>query len=220
MKNFLKFTILVTLTFSTIVAASEVPSIKKSSLEKLDRLLSPFEDLTEYALKEDFKAMKNGYKKIKSLKESGLLGKSVNNDVITQISQDIASLNNYINIKNYPEAALQSTKIFKTITNNFVYAKYIRKQIYIENLDGMGFEVLSLLSKKSIDYIQIQSIINKSQKSWISLRESLKDENSIDSFDLLFKALYHATMKRDSEMLGILASMDLALVDIIEKQLH
>ena len=46
----------------------------------------------------------------------------------------------------------------------------------------------------------------------------MEDENAIDSFDLLFKGLSHATTKQDKEMLKILASMDLALVDVIEKQ--
>jgi len=34
----------------------------------------------------------------------------------------------------------------------------------------------------------------------------MEDENAIDSFDLLFKALSYATIKQDKEMLRILAS--------------
>ncbi len=191
---------------------------KKNALKTLDKLLSPFEDMTEYALANNLSEMKKGYKDIETLEDSGLLAQSVNNGASKKISQDIESLESYINKENYSKAALLSIKLFKTIVNNYAYSEYVVNQIHIENLDGMGFEILSLLSKDSIDYIQIQSIINEAKKEWMFLRDNMKDENSIDSFDLLFKALFHATLKHDDKMLKILASMDLALVDVIEKQ--
>ncbi|MFK5938470.1 MAG: hypothetical protein QM497_08755 [Sulfurimonas sp.] len=241
MTTLLKNTITATLLLSTLLIAKEVPDSdegwhshrpilqlreraqervesKKNALEILDKVLSPFEDMTEYALDKDVSSMKKGYKNIEALEDSGLLAKSVNDGITAQISKDIESLEDYINTKNYSEVALLSTNIFKIITNNFAYSQYVNNQIHMENLDGMGFEILSLLSKKDINYEQIQSIINEAQKSWMFLRDEMKDENSIDSFDLLFKALFHTTIKHDYEMLKILASMDLALVDVIEKQ--
>lgn len=241
MKSLLKHTITATLLLSTLLIAKEVPDnnegwhsnrpllkmqekmeekveSKKNALEILDRLLSPFEDMTEYALSNDLPSMQQGYKNIEALEDSELLAKSVNDGVSAQISQDIETLESYINTQNYSEAALLSTKLFKTIANNFAYSEYVKDQIHIENLDAMGFEILSLLSKKSVDYKQIQSIINEAQNSWLSIKNNVKDENSVDSFDLLFQGVLHATMKQDREMLKILASMDLALVDIIEKQ--
>lgn len=241
MTTVLKNTITTTLLLSTLLIAKEVPDndegwhshrpivqlqeraeekveSKQNALKILDKLLSPFEDMTEYALNKNLASIHKGYKNIEALEDSGLLAKSVTNDATAQISQDIESLENYINAKHYSEVALLSTKLFKTIVNNFEYSQYVRNQIQIENLDGMGFEILSLIRKKGINYEQIQSIINEAQKSWMFLRDDMKDENSIDSFDLLFKALSHATIKQDKEMLKILASMDLALVDVIEKQ--
>ena len=198
--------------------AEEKAESKQNALKILDKLLSPFEDMTEYALDRDISSMKKGYKDIEALEDSGLLAKSVTDGISTQISQDIESLENYINTKNYSEVALLSTKLFKIIVNNFAYSQYVKNQIQIENLDGMGFEILSLISNKDVNYEQIQSIINEAQKKWMFLRDDMENENAIDSFDLLFKALSHATIKHDYEMLKILASMDLALVDVIEKQ--
>ena len=191
---------------------------KKNALKTLDKLLSPFEDMTEYALANNLSEMKKGYKDIETLEDSGLLAQSVNNDAAKQISQDIESLESYINKENYSKVALLSTKLFKTIVNNYAYSEYVVNQIHIENLDSMGFEILSLLSTNSIDYIQIQSIIYEAQKDWIFLRDNIDDENKIDTFDLLFQGLLHATLQHDEKMLKILASMDLALVDVIEKQ--
>jgi hypothetical protein len=200
--------------------AQEKVESKKNALKILDKVLSPFEDMIEYALDRDVSSMKKGYKNIEELEDSGLLAKSVTDGVAAQISQDIESLETYINTKNYSEVALLSTKLFKTIANNFGYSYHVNNQIRIENLDGMGFEVLSLISNKEINYEQIQNIINQAQKSWIFLRDDMQDKNSVDSFDLLFEALSHSTNKHDYEMLKILASMDLALVDVIEKQLQ
>jgi len=241
MTTLLKNLTAITLLFSTMLIAREVPDndegwhsyrpllqmqeraeekieSKKNALKVLDKVLSPFEDMTEYALAKDLPSMKKGYKNIEALEDSGLLAKSVTDGVMKQIAQDIESLEGFINKKNYSEVALLSTKLFKSVVNNFAYSEYVVNQIHIENLDGMGFEILSLLSTNSIDYIQIQSIINETKKNWVFLRDNIDDENKIDAFDLLFEGLLHATLQHDDKMLKILASMDLALVDVIEQQ--
>ena len=191
---------------------------KKNALEILDKVLSPFEDMTEYALAKDLSGMQKGYKSIEALEDSGLLTQSVNDGVGKQISQAIESLESDIKSENYSEVALSSTNLFKTVVNNYKYSEYVVNQIHIENLDGMGFEILSLASKDNIDFEQMQSIINEAQKEWMSLRDNIDNENKIDAFDLLFQGLLHATLQHDNKMLKILASMDLALVDVIEIQ--
>ena len=241
MKTLLKNLTAATLLLSTLLIAKEVPDndevwhsnrpllqmqeraeekieSKENALKILDKVLSPFEDMTEYALDGNLVSMKKKYKNIEALEDSGLLKKSVTADVTTEISQNIESLESYIKNKNYSQVALLSTKIFKTIVNNFAYSEYVVNQLHIENLDGMGFEILSLISTDNIDYTQIQSIINEAKKDWMFLRDNVDDENKIDAFDLLFEGLLHATLQHDDKMLKILASMDLALVDVIETQ--
>ncbi len=241
MITLLKYLTVTTLLLSTLLIAKEVPDndegwhsyrpslqmqeraeekieSKKNALKILDKVLSPFEDMTEYALAKNLPSMKKGYKNIEALEDNGLLTQSVTDGTIKQISQDIESLEGCINKENYSKAALLSTKLFKTIVNNFAYSEYVVNQLHIENLDGMGFEILSLLSTDSIDYTQIQSIINETKKDWMFLRDNVDDENKIDAFDLLFEGFLHATLQHDGKMLKILASMDLALVDAIETQ--
>ncbi|SFV75819.1 hypothetical protein MNB_SM-3-288 [hydrothermal vent metagenome] len=191
---------------------------KKNALEILDKLLSPFEDIIEYALNKNLSKMQMGYKNIKALTKSKLFKQSISDSANEQILQDIDSIGSYIRKENYAKVALLSTKVFKNIINNYEYSEYILNQIYIENLDGMGFEILSLIEAGDIDFTQIQSIINETKKDWMFLRDDIDDENKIDAFDLLFEGLLHATLQHDDKMLKILASMDLALVDIIEKQ--
>lgn len=195
--------------------AEEKVESKKEALKILDKVLSPFEDMIEYALDKDVNSMINGYKNIlaieKSVKSSTLSYKT--------ISSDIKHVGHYIDTKNYSQVALLSTNIFKNIVNHFAYHQYVENQLHVENLDGMGFELLALLGSKKIDYKQLSSIIENSKQHWIAIRDKVNDKNSQEAFDLLFKAFSQATIKKDNQMIKILASMDLALVDIVEKQL-
>jgi len=241
MTTLLKNLTAITLLFSTMLIAREVPDndegwhshrpslqmrerteekieSKKNALDILDKVLSPFEDIIEYALNKNLSKMQIGYKNIKAFTKSKLFKQSISDGANEQILQDIDSIGNYIHKENYAKVALLSTKVFKNITNNYEYSEYVLNQIHIENLDGMGFEILSLIEAGDIDFTLIQSIINETKKDWMFLRDDIDDENQIDAFDLLFEGLLHATLQHDDKMLKILASMDLALVDIIEKQ--
>lgn len=198
--------------------AEERVESKKNALEILDKLLSPFEDIIENALNRNLSKMQINYENIKALTKSKLFKQSISYGANEQILQDIDSIGNYIRKENYAKVALLGTKVFKNITNNYEYSEYVLNQIYIENLDGMGFEILSLIEKGDIDFTQIQSIVNEAKKEWMFLRDSINDENQIDAFNLLFQGLIHAAVEHNTKMLKTLSSMDLALVDIIEKQ--
>jgi len=199
--------------------SEEKAEAKQTALKILDTLLSPFEDMIEYALDKNTQDVENRYKNIQELKTSKLLKKSINAVAYQKVVADIDKIQTLIKTQNYSDIALVSTSIFKSIVNNFNYSEYVVNQIHIENLDGIGFELLSHLSKGSVDYAQLQSIINEAKKSWMFLRNNIKDENLIDTFDLLFKALLHATIEHDREMMKMLALMDLSLVDVLEKQI-
>ena len=191
--------------------------ISAKALKLLDKVLSPFEDMTEYALANDTSGMKKGYKNIVSMNRSGILKQSVSEDTYQKVTSKLIQLEQNMNTHNYSNVALLSTELFTSIVNDFKYATYLKNQLHIEKLDGMGFELLSLLSAKHIDYNKLHNSIVNAKKDWIEIRESIQDKNVKESFDLLLRGLAHATVKKDIEMIKILASMDLALVDVIEK---
>ena len=241
MKTLLKTTLITSLMLSSLLAQtppdtdegwhSHRPSLalkekieekvesKKRSLEILDKVLSPFEDMTEYALANDVSGMKKGYKHILSMNKSGILKQSVSEDTYQKVTSKLIQLEKNMNTHNYSNVALLSTELFTSIVNDFKYATYLKNQLHIEKLDGMGFELLSLLSAKHIDYNKLHNSIVNAKKDWIEIRKSIQDKNVKESFDLLLRGLAHATVKKDIEMIKILASMDLALVDVIEKQI-
>ena len=152
------------------------------------------------------------------MNRSGILKQSVSEDTYQKVTSKLIQLEQNMNTHNYSNVALLSTELFTSIVNGFNYATYIKNQLHIENLDGMGFELLSLMSAKHIDYNKLHYSIVNAKKDWIVLRKSINDKNLKESFDLLLRGLAHASIKEDKEMIKILASMDLALVDVLEQQ--
>jgi len=96
---------------------------KKESLTVLGEILSPFEDMTEYALNQDLNGMKKSYKEIENNEDIFFLKQSIKPDKLQLLSQNI----------------------FKESVFNFKFTKVIAEQIHIENLDYMGFKLRALL---------------------------------------------------------------------------
>jgi hypothetical protein len=81
----------------------------------------------------------------------------------------------------------------------------------------MGFELLAILKSKKQNYINMSAIMLDAKTHWLKIKNKINDENSIDAFNLLLEGLDLSIKNKDNKMIEILASMDLALVDIIEK---
>jgi len=192
---------------------------KKESLSILDKILSPFEDMTEYALANDFSGMKNGYKNIENIEDNALLKQTIPSAKLKILSQNIKKLKTYIDNAAYSNAALLSSNMFNDSVTNFKYKNSIQDQLHIEHLDYMGFRLLALLSVKDVNYAQISKVITNAKINWNAIREKIKDENSVDAFNLLFKGLEQSVKTENNTMIKILAELDLALVDVIERKI-
>lgn len=174
---------------------------KENALKVLDKILSPFEDITEFALNNNLDGVKKSFKKIKN-------------------SKNRAKLEKYINQKDYTQIALLSSQIFEDEITNFKYKDIIKNQIEIENLDYMGFRLLAILKKDKIDYNNMNKVLSNSKKSWNNIKGNIKDKNRVDAFNLLFDGLELSIKNQNKDMIKILAYMDLSLVDIIENNLR
>jgi len=192
---------------------------KKESLAVLDKVLSPFEDMTEYALARDISGMKKGYKNIEKIEDNALLKQTISSTALRILSQNIEKLETYIDNVDYSHAALLSSNMFNNSVTNFKYKNNIQDQIHIEHLDYMGFKLLALLNAQNSSYTQMSKVITNAKINWNAIKEKVKDENSVDAFNLLFQGLEESVKTKNSVMIKILAELDLALVDIIEKQI-
>jgi len=111
---------------------------KKETLAVLDKVLSPFEDMTEYALDKDLNSMKKGYKNIENIEDNSLLKQTIPTGKLKQLSENIETLETLIDNAQYSKVALLSSKMFNDATTNFKYGSKIKEQLHIEHLDYMG----------------------------------------------------------------------------------
>jgi hypothetical protein len=188
----------------------------KMIFDHLDQILSPFEDMTEFALNQDEEGVLKSLAKIETATKESVFANNLTSESLSGLNPKIEALKTFIKEKNYTQTALVSTEIFKYNVTNFADAKKIENQIRIEHLDYLGFKVLALLSQDNIDWSTIERTIINAQQEWRVLEINVTDINLKDSFNFLFKGLYLSAKNHDIEMGEILAAMDLSLVDVLE----
>ena len=188
----------------------------KVIFENLDHVLSPFEDMTEFALEKDDAGIMKSLTKVEDANKEQLFSKHLTKESIAVLNDKLDELQGLIKQKDYERIALASTEIFEFNASNFMDSKKIETQIQIEHLDYMGFKVLALLNQKKIDWQNIEQTISKVEKEWLALSPSVIDSNLKDSFELLFSGLHLCAQNKDTKMGEILAAMDLSLVDVLE----
>jgi len=188
----------------------------KIVFNNLDMILSPFEDMTEFALEKNESGILRSWNKVEESKTKGYFDKNMSAEENKLLNSKIENLKELIRNKNYSQIAIASTEIFEFNINNFSDANLIENQIRIEHLDYMGFKILALLDQDEIDWSNIQQTINKTQKIWLELSSEVDDTNLKDSFNYLFKGLLVSTKNKDLKMCEILANIDLTMVDVLE----
>lgn len=192
----------------------------KIIFENLDKILSPFEDMTEFALEKNEVGILKSLDRIEKDIKNSVFEKNISAKNIKEFNSKLGKLKKFIKEKNYIQIALFSTEIFKFNVINFIDNLKIENQINLEHLDYMGFKVIALSNQDKIDWEIIEQTISDAQKKWITLSTKVNDNNLKDSFNYLFRGLYLSVKNRDIEMSKILASMDLRLVDILESSIN
>lgn len=191
----------------------------KIVFENLDRVLSPFEDMTEYALNSNKNGILKSMSKVIDVEKKGLFEQNITIEGNQLLKVKLEKLQDLINQDKYAEIAIASADIFEMNINNFIDGKIIENQIQIEHLDYMGFKILALLNQDNIDWDNIVQTIHTTQAVWLSLNPKVKDTNLKDSFDYLFEGLILGTKNKDTKICKILSNMDLSLVDVLENSI-
>lgn len=184
--------------------------------ENLDQILSPFEDMTEFALDKNDEGVAKSLTKVEDAITGTIFEKNLTPESMKLLIPKIEKLKEFIKQKNHGQIAIAATDIFEYNVSNFVDAKKIENQIQIEHLDYMGFKVLALLHQDKIDWQTIEQTISSVQKEWLVLSPNVKDNNMKDSFEHLFEGLHLSVENKNVKMGEILAEMDLSLVDVLE----
>ncbi len=191
---------------------------KATALLSLDKVLSPFEDITEYSIDQNQKGLLNSVNQIKKLQADKTFQENIEQKSMKELDQKIALLNKFISEKNYAKSSLVSTEIFKYNIDHFKLRESVKEQIDIENLDYMGFEIIALTNQNDIDYAKINQILLQAKKSWGVFSSRVKDKNMVDAFALLLSGLDTSIKQKNNPIIKTFANLDLALVDVLEKQ--
>jgi hypothetical protein len=191
----------------------------KTVFDNLDRILSPFEDMTEFALDKNKSGVLKSMVKVDEAKTKGIFEKNITSEGNKLFNAKVEKLRELINQNDYSQISITSTEIFEFNINNFTNRNLIENQISIEHLDYMGFKILALLNQDKIDWKNIKQTINNTQKIWLTLSQKVNDSNLKDTFNYLFKGLVFSTENKDIRICRVLANMDLTLVDVLEKNI-
>ncbi|WP_345991401.1 hypothetical protein [Sulfurimonas sp. HSL-1716] len=191
---------------------------RASMLGLLENVSSPFEDMTQYALADNDNGLQNSIKDIQNKIEDLTFNDSfpLANYIVFRVKLD--RLKNYIHAKDYKKTALLSAEIFHDNIKNFKYSRSVKEQIIVEDLDYMGVKTLALLNQDRVDYAQLYALKAETKQLWKQLKSKIKDTHIVDSFDSMFQGLDASTEKKDIKNAMTYASLDLALVDMLEKQ--
>lgn len=191
----------------------------KVVFDNLDLILSPFEDMTEFALEKNEIQIQKSMAKIYRINAEGVFEKNIASQSVLLLKTKIERLKELINHNNYNEIAMLSTEIFEFNISNFKDGFKIDNQIQIEHLDYMGFKNLALLNQNNVDWEKLKQTTEKSQKIWVSLSSKVADKNLKDTFDLLFEGLSIGIKNKDIKVCKVFSNMDLTLVDVLEKSI-
>lgn len=121
----------------------------------------------------------------------------------------------YVKYKEFAKISLLLSNMYTLEVDNFLNAKYIKRQMHMERLDNMGYKLLSILMQKEIDFKRLEHTTKATQADWFILKKSIKNENNKEAFDLLFKGLYYSIKSKNIKIINVLAALDLDLVDMI-----
>jgi len=202
-----------------ITPVADVSRVVRNSAGKADAniilfdAMSPYEDLTEYALVQDKAEVEKTIVSLDELvkKIKGVLTKKAIlnlNDNIEKIK--IASKND-----DFPQIALLAVDSYKTISEELDASMLeVPKEVVI--LDYVGFKVHALLKQQNVDWDLIAKTVNEGVSQWENIRGKVSDKGLYDVMNTAIAGLKDATKSKNIDMLRFAAQVDLDLVDLLE----
>ena len=175
--------------------------------------MSPYEDLTEYALDEDIDGVE---KSIRSLEGSV---EKLNNILSKESIQSLNAISKKtkaaVNNANYPVIALYAVDSYKAIAEELDVSKLnIPKEVAL--LDYVGFKLQALLKQNIIEWVAINEVTLESANLWSKIKDNVSDNGLRDTMDTAINGIQTAAKLKNIEMLKFSAQVDLDLVDLLE----
>jgi len=175
--------------------------------------MSPYEDLTEFALDTDTLQVANSISAL-----DGVIAKLkgvVSNQTIQNLKTIVKKLRAAEKQKNYSEIALLAVDSYKSLAEELDQTTLkVPKQVAI--LDYVGFKIHALLGQSKINWHLISETVDEGKKQWKQVEAKVTSKGLYDSMNTTIAGLERAATSKNIDMLDFAAQVDLDLVDLIE----
>lgn len=175
--------------------------------------MSPYEDLTEFALADDGDKVKKAIQAliISNSRQTATLPSHVTGHLDGNIEKMAIALEH----GDYATIALYAVNSYKTLVDELDAAESITTAC-VQYLDFVGFDLQTLLKQKEIDWDSIGAVVLEGSRRWNTIINKVSNKALKDTMDTTIAGLLAAAVSRNNEMLVFAAQVDLDLVDLLE----
>ena len=186
-------------------------SINKNN--KIDNLMSQYEDLTEFSLN------MRKYKIVESIKkineEINLINNILTIESFNQLKANQNEISKLSKNQDYASIALIAVDSYKILALELDYTKLkIPQEVVL--FDYVGFKIKSLLIQKVIDWNNIKAISKTTENLWDNVKVRIKNDALKDLVSDIVLGLKNSVSTQNKNMLNFGAQMNLDAVDLLE----
>lgn len=175
--------------------------------------MSPYEDLTEYALDQNKEGIDQTIKSLDGLVDK--LKNKLSKKAIQNLSENIEKIKIAKDNVDFPKIALYAVDSYKAISEELDTSTLkIPKEVVI--LDYIGFKLLALLKQQNVDWNLIKITSNEGVSQWENIRIQTSDKPLRNVMDTAIQGIQVAVNSKNMDMLRFAAQVDLDLVDLLE----
>lgn len=187
---------------------------QRSKNEALSDAMSPYEDMAEFAMKNDAEGVKN------SLEKASYSLKKLKTVLPQQIFDAFQGKYDGITAAaakgDYPAVAVLAVDSYKILIDMLdTHGPDVPKEVAL--LDYAGFKTEALLNMPNPDWQEIFNVANEADINWSVIRGQVLKKSLRDSVDTAVAGLKNAARLRDADMSAFAAQVNMDLVDLLEK---
>lgn len=175
--------------------------------------MSPYEDLTEYALSQDEQGVEKTLKILDTSSEK--IKNFLPHKAVQDLNENIEILKTAKENANFQLIALCAIDSYKTISEELdISTMKIPKEVLL--LDYAGFKVHALLAQQLVNWELVTQTVNEGESQWKSIQGNVSDKSLSDTMKTSIDGMQAAVKLRNVDMLRFAAQITLDLVDLLE----
>ena len=181
--------------------------------EVLSEAMSPYEDLTEYAMDRNGDATRAAIERLDTTDKA--LEEAISGKALEHLKDNLVKMKTALVIPDYGTIALRAVDSYKTLVQGLNTSK-LKVPVQVAMLDYAGFRLEALLMQKDVDWDAAGEAVRRAQDDWKAISVKVTNVGLTDTMDTDIQGLVTAVGSKNVEMLRFAAKMDLALVDLLE----